>query len=98
MPHAPQPTTFVAMRETFKPSHREFITLPDSATQQSTVSTPVTVIETHPDAEMEEIDKVTELSEHTLSVLTAKFAIKLGEDFKGFKMKLIDYHIGNHIT
>ena len=58
----------LATRETFKPSRTEFVALPDNATQQSTVSTPATAIETHPDAETEEIDKVTELSEHTSSV------------------------------
>ena len=58
----------LATRETFKPSHTECVTLPDNATQQSTVSTPATAIETHPDAETEEIDKVTELSGHTSSV------------------------------
>ena len=58
----------LATRETFKPSHTECVTLPDNATQQSTVSTPATVVEMHPDAETEDIDEVTELSEHTSSV------------------------------
>ena len=31
-------------------------------------------------------------------MLTAKYVIELGEDFKTFEMKLIDYHIGNHIS
>ena len=58
----------LATRETFKPSHTECVTLLDNATQQSTVSTPATVVEMHPDAETEDIDEVTELSEHTSSV------------------------------
>ena len=58
----------LATRETFKPFHTECVTLPDNATQQSTVSTPATAIETHADAETEEIDEVTELSEHTSSL------------------------------
>ena len=58
----------LATQETFKPSHTECVTLPDNATQQSTVSTPATAIEMHPDAETEDIDEVTELSEYTSSV------------------------------